>query len=271
MRRYLSEKYVVGQGVEIGALQNPLWTSERATVRYVDRLSVADLRVHYPELKDFNLVNVDIIDDGESLTSIGDGQLDFIIANHMLEHTENPLGTIRNHLRKIRPGGILYYAVPDKRFTFDIDRPITSFRHLVWDDRKGPHLSRLEHFYDWGRLVNKVTDPDELEAHVKWLMEINYSIHFHVWDFKTFSRFIKQAKNYLDYFFEIKHLEQYGSEVIVILEKRSKRQKVRLLSGFWVLASRISGTKQRLIPGGIDGRQPRADLGTVPARHRVKT
>ena len=67
------------------------------------------------------LVKVDIVDDGEKLSSFPDGQLDFIIANHMIEHTANPLGTIRNHLRKIREGGVLYYAVPDKRYTFDVD------------------------------------------------------------------------------------------------------------------------------------------------------
>src|SRR4051794_26432184 len=172
-RREVSEAFLVGEGVELGALHNPLWTSERATVRYVDRMDVPGLRLQYPELNDLDLVEVDIIDDGEKLSSLEDGRLDFIIANHMLEHTENPLGTIRNHLRKIRRGGVLYYAVPDKRFTFDTDRPLTTFEHLVRDDREGAHVSRLDHFVEWGRLVNKVHGPDELERHVKLLLEKN--------------------------------------------------------------------------------------------------
>ena len=99
---YSATKYLVGQGIEVGALHQPLWTSERASVRYVDRLDVPALRRHYPELGALELVKVDIVDDGEKLSSLPDGQFDFIIANHMIEHTENPLGTIRNHLRKIR-------------------------------------------------------------------------------------------------------------------------------------------------------------------------
>src|SRR5258708_6777558 len=82
-RNELSEKYLIGEGVELGALHNPLWTSERAVVRYVDRLDVPGLRRQYPELDKYNLVNVDIIDDGETLSSIEDGRLDFVIANHM--------------------------------------------------------------------------------------------------------------------------------------------------------------------------------------------
>src|SRR5262249_12311071 len=64
-RRELSRRYVIGTGVEIGALHCPLWTSPRACVRYVDRFNVSGLRQHYPELAIHELVEVDIIDDGE--------------------------------------------------------------------------------------------------------------------------------------------------------------------------------------------------------------
>ncbi len=67
-RRQLSDSYLSGQGIEIGALHHPLWVSEKATVRYVDRLSREELRFHYPELKEYALVPVKVIDDGESLS-----------------------------------------------------------------------------------------------------------------------------------------------------------------------------------------------------------
>jgi len=47
-RRKLSEQYIIGTGVELGALHCPLWTSKRATVRYVDRLDVTGLRTYVP-------------------------------------------------------------------------------------------------------------------------------------------------------------------------------------------------------------------------------
>lgn len=217
-RRKLSKKYLIGQGLEVGALHYPLWTSERATVRYVDRLSVEELRRHYPELNNYELVNVDIVDDGEKLSSIEDSKLNFIIANHMLEHCENPLGTIRNHLSKLRKHGILYYAVPEKQCGFDSDRPLTTFEHLVRDDRKGAEVSRLAHFNEWAVLVDKVPQA-EINNHVNKLLAINYSIHFHVWDDVTFRDFLVKAQNYLNQSFEILQIEQNTNEIIAILKK----------------------------------------------------
>jgi SAM-dependent methyltransferase len=213
----LSERYLEGSGIEIGALHEPLRTSERATVRYVDRLDVAGLRQHYPELAGEDLVNADLIEDGDVLASIEDGQLDFIIANHMLEHTENPIGTIRNHLRKLRDNGVLYHAVPDKWLCFDCDRRITPFEHLVRDDRGGPMVSRLEHFYEWVRVKEKVVEPDEVERRVQHLMSINYRIYFHVWDENQWRSFLEDVNLYLDSSFRIEHFGKNYGWVIAIL------------------------------------------------------
>src|SRR5206468_5202374 len=102
-RRSVAAHYISGSGIEIGALHNPLEVSRSAKVRYVDRMSAEALREHYPELKDKALVHVDIIDDGETLGTVGDATQDFVIANHFLEHCQNPLLTLRNIFRKLRP------------------------------------------------------------------------------------------------------------------------------------------------------------------------
>jgi SAM-dependent methyltransferase len=99
-------RFLSGDGIEIGALHEPLGVSNRARVRYVDRTSVAELRIHYPELSNLPLVPIDILDDGETLSSIGDDCVDFVIANHMLEHCEDPLGALSTFLRVVRPGGV---------------------------------------------------------------------------------------------------------------------------------------------------------------------
>ena len=78
---------------------------------------------------------------------------DFIIANHFLEHTENPIGTIETHLGKLKPGGVLFYAVPDKRYTFDFRRPVTPIEHMVADYEQGPERSRQRALQRVGRLV----------------------------------------------------------------------------------------------------------------------
>jgi SAM-dependent methyltransferase len=218
-RREVSSRYLAGDGIEIGALHHPLWVDPaRARVRYVDRLTVDDLRRQYPELASYDLVPVDVVDDGETLPRFADGSLDFIVGNHMLEHCENPLGTVRSHLRKVRPGGILYYAVPDKRMSFDVDRPLTPFDHLVEDDRQGPALSRLGHFREWAELVNKQRG-EALEDNVRKLLDQNYSIHFHVWDDTTWADFLDRARSYLRRSFEVEYMQQNDTEIITVLRR----------------------------------------------------
>ena len=79
----------------------------------------SELRQEYAELVNLDLVEVDIVDDGETLATIADGSQAFIIANHFLEHCEDPIGTIGTHLRKLQAGRRPLLHGPDKRYTFD--------------------------------------------------------------------------------------------------------------------------------------------------------
>ena len=65
-RQTIAHEYLRGEGLEIGALSLPLELPCGASAKYVDRLTVTELRKHYPELAGVPLVNVDIQDDGES-------------------------------------------------------------------------------------------------------------------------------------------------------------------------------------------------------------
>src|SRR6266513_2968136 len=136
-RKRIAARYLTGSGIEIGALDAPTPLPRGAIVRYVDVRAVAELRRQYPELDASSIVAVDVVDDGERLDKFDDASVDFLIANHMLEHCENPLGTMRSHLRKVRPGGMLLYAMPDMRMGFDRARTMTPFEHLVADDADG--------------------------------------------------------------------------------------------------------------------------------------
>ena len=169
-RELVAATYLRGEGIEIGALHQPLRVPASARVKYVDRMTAADLRRQYEELAGFMLVETDIIDDGERLTTIGNETQDFVIANHFIEHCQNPILTFQNLLRVIRPGGVLYLAVPDKRFTFDVDRPCTTIEHVMRDFTEGPEWSRRQHFEEWTRLVNKYTDEAQVAAEVTHLM-----------------------------------------------------------------------------------------------------
>ncbi len=219
----LAEKYLVGHGLEIGALHNALKISSAAQVKYVDRLDVPGLRAHYTELSGFDLVDVDIVDDGELLGTIPPASQDFIIANHFVEHCENPLGTIRTHLDRLKYGGLLFYTIPDRKMTFDWKRSNTPFDHLVSDDTNGPLQSRESHYREWARLVLGKRGA-EIDETARGLMNERYSIHFHSWDKKSLQAFFRSASEYLEKQFEIVQFRANGPETVVILKREAPSQ-----------------------------------------------
>lgn len=218
VRRDIAFQYLKGEGIEIGALHAPLQVPDSVKVHYVDRMSVSDLRKQYPELATVNLVEADIVDNGETLSSIADNSWDFAIANHMIEHCQNPIGALENFLRVVKPGGLVYMGVPDKRYTFDIDRPLTSLDHLIRDYKEGPEWSKLGHYEEYVRLVDK-TPEEQVAARMQLLLDIDYSIHFHVWTSETFPEMLVYCQEKLCYRFGIEYLHENFGELIVILRK----------------------------------------------------
>lgn len=217
--RRVIRKYIHGTGIEIGALHNPLPVPDDADVRYVDRMSSEDLRKHYPEMNNKSVVPVHHLCDGESLECIGDGIYDFVIANNVLEHTENPIWAVENMLRVLKEGGIVYLTIPDKRGTFDRHRPLTSFEHLLKDYNDGPAVSREGHFQEWARFVSNKSTQSEIDSTAKDLMERAYSIHFHVWRRKEMSDMFNAMREELGLPFVIEKKMFARHEGIFILRK----------------------------------------------------
>jgi SAM-dependent methyltransferase len=216
-RQVVATVFLKGEGIEIGALHQPLGVPASARVRYVDRMTTPELRKHYQELASLPLVEIDVIDDGERLTTFEAASQDFVIANHFIEHCQNPILTFQNLLRVLKVGGVLYMGVPDKRFTFDIDRPCTPIGHIVRDYVDGPTVSKRDHFEEWVRLVNKCPDGPHVEQQVRHLMDIDYSIHFHVWTAKELLELIAKLHEYVQ--FELELFLRNGFETLLILRK----------------------------------------------------
>jgi SAM-dependent methyltransferase len=218
VRRRLAARYLRGSGLEIGALHEPLEVPAPASVRYVDRLSAEDQRRHYPELAGEALVPVDVVDDGERLATIADASVDFVIANHFLEHCEDPIAAVATFLRVVRSGGIVYLAVPDKRFSFDAGREITTIGHLLEDHEGGVAASRRGHYLDWARHVLG-RNGREAEQEADRLGEARYSIHFHVWTRRAFLAFLRWCRDDRKMPFRIVRTAANRVEVIAVLEK----------------------------------------------------
>jgi len=222
-RTSIARLYIAGNGIEIGALHSPLKVPSGATVKYVDRLPLSGLRKHYPELGSKELVNVDIVDDGELLKTVDDASQDFVIANHVLEHCQDPIRALCNMFRVLRHNGILYLAMPDKRFTVDVDRPVTRLQHLLEDFKDGGASSKRAAFEEWVRYVKKAKNNAEAERQVNKLMRDGYSIHYHAWTQVEMLELILALKEQISLKFEVelfhKFVRPYGTEVIVILRK----------------------------------------------------
>jgi predicted SAM-dependent methyltransferase len=216
-RDFVAKAYLTGCGIEIGAAYAPTTVRPDVQVTYVDRLSADGLRAAHPELGSTALVNVDVIDDGERLPTIGDATQDFVVANHFLEHCEDPIATLSTLLRVTRPGGVLMLAIPDQRHSCDVRRPCTPFEHVRRDFIEGPAWSKRQHVEEWSRLVNERQTEADVQEEVAHLLNIGASIHYHVWRAPELLQFLTGAREYLD--FELELFLRNGFENVVILRK----------------------------------------------------
>jgi SAM-dependent methyltransferase len=218
IRGDIAGRYLHGDGIEIGALDIPLQMPAGARVRYVDRKDLAGLRADFPNLADRAFVDVDVVDDGERLATFAPASLDFVVANHMIEHTEDPIGTLEAHVRVLRPGGVLYLAVPDRRRTFDAVRERTPRAHHLRDREEGPAWARRDHYRDWVRLVERFDEAD-VEARAAQLEAERASIHFHVWELEDFLALVTACRAELGLPAHIVHVQANHHEFVVVLRK----------------------------------------------------
>lgn len=215
MRNSLSFKHIRGAGIEIGGLHFPLPVSEGVQVKYIDRLPVETLRAQNPTL-DIKTDSI-IVDSAETLATVPDASQDFVIANHVLEHCENPLLALQNWRRVLKPNGVVYAAIPNKDHTFDIKRKVTTFGHIFKDYADGPDWSLKDHYTDWyTNSTLEGLEGDKLEAQVNAAIAIRANVHFHVWD-EAAIRFLADTACGM---FDFKSVEyhSHGCEVIVILK-----------------------------------------------------
>lgn len=218
-REAIAYQYLSGCGIEVGALHSPLTLPAGATAKYVDFEPPDDLDAHYPELSHTKITRPDIISNLETLGGVEDNSQDFVVANHVLEHCEDPIKAIKSTTRVLRSNGVAYLAIPDKRFTFDKDRKVTTLDHLIRDHDEGPDVSLQAHYLEWCQCVDKL-EGQELEQKVDLLLATRGNIHFHVWEYpemmELFNYLTRDAGLPLDV--ELSFLT--GNEVIWILRKQ---------------------------------------------------
>lgn len=214
MRKELADKWIRGRGIECGGLHFPLPVPPGALVAYVDRMSLEDLK-RTSDVKPVE--NEIIVDDAEHLRTIGLRSQDFIIANHVLEHCRDPIGTLRTWSSRLRNGGILYCALPEKTHTFDKPRAVTTIEHIR-DDAEAAEWGETDdaaHYREWFSMIDGYAG-DALDAKVAFSVAEKTNIHFHVWDLPAMDALFAEVSK----LFEVVERCQNGAEVIWVLRAR---------------------------------------------------
>ena len=128
---------VSGFGLEIGPQASGLVPKrEGYNVRIVDWCSGHELRTFYQNstvVDATKIEDVDYITGGKSLSEAVPqrGVFDYIVASHVIEHIPDIVQFLKDCEALLKPTGRVVVAVPDKRYTFDVFRPLTSVGDLM--------------------------------------------------------------------------------------------------------------------------------------------
>lgn len=130
--------------------------------------------------------------EASELTLILDEKYDFLVASHCLEHCANPILTIKEWLRVVKKGGAILLVLPDRKYTFDHNRPVTTFNHLLSDmenkvDEKDlTHLPEILELHDLNMDQAAGTIEDFKNRSLNNYK--NRCLHHHVFDFKLLEK-----------------------------------------------------------------------------------
>lgn len=237
-RKRTAARYLRGEGIEIGALDHPLPTPPHARVRYVDYISKEESAAKHTQLVPDEIVAVDYVDDGFTLSTLGTGTQDFVVANHVLEHSPDPIGALLNWSRVLRKDGILFFSVPIAAKSFDKGRHITTVEHLV-EDHDLVSTGRMEIFrrrnlehYDEYLSIALVTirkgfgvpalTADEKEQMLRNFRDEPFTdTHYHVFSVRSLMSFIRYLSGVIDTSLSVVDFvkSKGGLEYIVVLRK----------------------------------------------------
>jgi SAM-dependent methyltransferase len=161
-----------------------------SSIRYCDAHDRASFRALFPEVGGLVEQFPDPIDfrlqfDREPFVErIGRGSLDFVVANHLLEHLVNPLRFLEQCFEVLKVGGLLYLGLPDKRHIFDRDRRRTPLEDVIARHEAGATALTDEQIAEFVNQVEQPAEPlrpgDPAQREVFELHRCR-SVHVNVW------------------------------------------------------------------------------------------
>jgi Methyltransferase domain len=120
------------RGLEIGPLDLPMIEPQEGHCEFADYHSTDKLKHMAAELSG---TNPDFVPDIDYVIAQGYDAVprdyDWIAAANILEHVADVIGWLRTVGEHVKPGGLLFLAFPDRKYTFDTHRHLTTFTELV--------------------------------------------------------------------------------------------------------------------------------------------
>lgn len=166
----------------------------------------------------YNKTGYQYIREATDLHGIESNKYDFLLSCHNLEHVANPFKAVKEWKRVLKPGGLLVLVLPNKEYTFDINRSYTPIEHLVMDYEQNVDEKDTTHFEEivssWEPGVYKAfSSREELEKQLKDNHTTRF-VHHHVFNFET----IRAKLEYFD--FKILHEQEVTLQNLTVIAQR---------------------------------------------------
>lgn len=204
--------------LEIGALDSPTFKAPEFRISYVDYASREELSkksATNPRYAFERLVDVNYVVCGERYSDVIPEKFDLIVANHVIEHIPDVIGWLYDLGTLLRPDGMIFLSVPDRRYTFDIVRRESNFIDLI-----RPHITKqtrpdflniLDHF--WNHKSVQASDAwdgthhaavqrmrfshTEAMAHTDKASKLPYAdVHCHVFTASSFAELMEDLQKF---------------------------------------------------------------------------
>lgn len=177
-----------GNGLEVGALSAPYKFSNKCKLKYADifekkKLETVISNIPIDGLYTGNYVDIDYLLSPPKylFENILNNTFDFVYSSHCLEHTPNPVSSLIDQIRITKPRGIVYVVLPNKNYTYDKKRKLTSSEFLIKKYENQNYTHSLEEALDVVKntldhpLYNK--NKSQAEKYANEMISNNEGIH----------------------------------------------------------------------------------------------
>jgi len=171
-REILSDRYLTGVGIEIGAGLNPTCPANASEIVFVDKRDRHQLAEHLGADPGYDPLTL-----WRAWERYPDG-VDFLAAHHVIEHCADPIRVLaKEWLPLVKPGGLLYLSLPSPKNCFEELRFETPINHILDD-----------HYFSRGDLAY------ESKEHIySFILQLTAANPRHFWYADDTQKFAKQA------------------------------------------------------------------------------